>query len=271
MQTNRSPWTAELETARQLADETSALLLRHLEAGVPAEEKGILDVVTAADRASERLLRERLAAAFPADRFLGEEDGESGPADTDARLWACDPLDGTVNYVHHHPFFCVSIALLEAGRPVVGVIAAPRLGRTWWAVRGSGAFCNDRPIRVSRTDDPARALVATGFPGASHRRPERFLAAVAEVLRRTHGIRRCGAAALDLAMTADGTYDAYYEMALHTWDVAAGILLVEEAGGRVTDYDGGPPDLAGRTVAASNGPLHPFLLELLRATERVDP
>lgn len=266
-----------LELVRRAAVEAGRLLLRYWRHGVPGEDKGVLDVVTEADRASERLLRTRLLDAFPADRFLGEEDGEVAGAAAGAapgaaaRLWAVDPLDGTVNFFHGHPFFCLSIALLVDGTPTLAVLEAPALGWTYAAARGRGATRNGTPIRVSHTCSLDHALVATGWGPASHTRPDPFLASLPEFFRRSHGVRRCGSAALDLAMTADGTYDAYYEMSLHTWDVAAGILLVREAGGCVTDYAGAEADCSGRAVAASNGLLHEAVLPLIRDTPLVPP
>jgi myo-inositol-1(or 4)-monophosphatase len=262
-----------LEIARRAGAEAGRLLLRHWRHGVAGEDKGVLDVVTVADRESEQLLRGRLLATFPADRFLGEEDGETSgaAAGAGARLWAVDPLDGTVNFFHGHPFFCVSIALLVDGEPQVAVLEAPALGWTWTAARGRGANRNGSPIRVSRTRTLDHALVATGWGPASHTQPEPFLASLPALFRGSHGVRRCGAAALDLALTADGTYDAYYEMSLHTWDVAAGILLVREAGGRVTDYAGAEADCSGRSVVASNGLLHEAVLPLIRDTPLVPP
>jgi len=262
-----------LELAREAAVEAGRLLLRYWRHDVPGEDKGVLDVVTAADRESERLLRTRLLDAFPSDRFLGEEEGEvpGAAANASGRLWAVDPLDGTVNFFHGHPFFCVSIALLVGGRPQVAVLEAPALGWTWTAVLGRGAARNGAPIRVSRTRTLDHALVATGWGPASHTQPDPFLASLPAFFRRSHGVRRCGSAALDLALTADGTYDAYYEMSLHTWDVAAGILLVREAGGRVTDYAGAEADCSGRAVAASNGLLHDAVLPLIRDTPLVPP
>ncbi len=262
-----------LQLARKAGEEAGRLLLRYWRHDVRGEDKGVLDVVTAADRESERLLRSRLLAAFPADRFLGEEDGEvaGAAAGSSARLWAVDPLDGTVNFFHGHPFFCVSIALLVDGEPLVAVLEAPALGWTYAAARGRGATRNGAPIRVSQTRTLDHALVATGWGPASHTQPEPFLGSLPAFFRRSHGVRRCGSAALDLALTADGTYDAYYEMSLHTWDVAAGILLVREAGGRVTDYAGAAADCSGRAVVASNGLLHEAVLPLIRDTPLVPP
>jgi myo-inositol-1(or 4)-monophosphatase len=260
-----------LAAATDAAHQAGRRLLQRFRNGIRGEVKGNLDVVTEADRDSERFLRERLLGLFPGDRFLGEEDGESAGRDDAAgsRLWSVDPLDGTVNFLHGHPFFCISIALLERGEPLVGVVEAPALGWTYAAARGRGATRNGEPLRVSAIATLDQALIGTGWPPASHARPGPFLARLDAVLRRTHGARRCGSAALDLALTADGTYDAYYEMALHSWDVAAGILLVREAGGRVTDYDGAPADASGRAVLASNGVIHDAVLELIRGSEIV--
>jgi myo-inositol-1(or 4)-monophosphatase len=260
-----------LVEATAAARQAGGRLLQRFRKGIRGVVKGNLDVVTEADRESERFLRERLLGLYPGDRFLGEEDGESAGRDSadGSRLWSVDPLDGTVNFFHGHPFFCVSIALLHRGEPVVGVIEAPALGWTYAAAHGRGATRNGEPIRVSNIAALDQALIGTGWPPASHARPGPFLARLDAVLRRTHGARRCGSAALDLALTADGTYDAYYEMALHSWDVAAGILLVREAGGRVTDYDGNAADASGRSILASNGTLHDAVLELIRGTEIV--
>ncbi|MBI5500757.1 MAG: inositol monophosphatase [Deltaproteobacteria bacterium] len=228
-------------------------------------------MVTAADLESEAFLRRFLLGRFPRDRFLGEEGGEHGGAAVRGRrrggepyLWAVDPLDGTVNFLHGHPFFAVSVALLDEGGPVVGAIEAPALGWSYAAARGRGARRNGRPIRVSAVASLDGALIGTGWPAASHVRPGPFLRPLGPVLRATQGARRCGSAAIDLALTADGTYDAHFERSLHTWDVAAGILLVREAGGRVTDHGGVEADASGREILASNGLIHGAMLGVLR-------
>lgn len=243
------------------------LVLARFRRGIRARVKGLLDVVTEADRRSETFLRRFLLGRFPQDRFLGEEGGLRGRARRAGGgplLWAVDPLDGTVNFLHGHPFFCVSVALLDEAGPVVGAIEAPALGWSFAAARGRGATRNGRPIRVSTVASLDRALIGTGWPAASHVRPGPFLRPLGGVLRRTHGARRCGSAAIDLALTADGTYDAHFERALHTWDVAAGILLVREAGGRVTDHSGVEADASGREILASNGRIHGAMLGLLK-------
>jgi myo-inositol-1(or 4)-monophosphatase len=257
----------ERDAATVLARRAGALTMGYFRHAPPTDHKGVRDVVTEADRRSERLLREGLLALFPADRFLGEEEGLAGDPEG-RRLWAVDPLDGTVNFVHGHPFFCVSVALLDPdGRPLVGAIEAPALGWSYVAARGEGASRNGAPIRVSRTSSFADSLIATGFPAPARVLPAPFVAGLADVLGRTQGIRRCGAAALDLAFTAEGIYDGYYEMALNAWDVAAGILLVREAGGRVTAFDGADADCSGRSVLATNGAIHEDLLRIVARSD----
>ena len=219
--------------------------------GPAAEVKGAGDYVTAVDRAAEERIREVLEAGAPGIPVLGEEGG--GPPAA-AEAWVVDPVDGTTNLVHGFPAVGVSIALVRGGRPVVGVVAAPFLGETYLARRGGGALRRgpdgaEVPLRVS--DRPtARAVVTTGLPFRRRERLPEALGIFARVFEAVEDVRRPGAAALDLCWVAAGVFDGYFERGLAAWDVAAGALLVEEAGGLVTDYAGGPDYLTGDVLAA---------------------
>lgn len=238
-----------LETARAIAQEAGAHALTGFRTGTTIHKKGRIDLVTKYDVECERLIRARLGESFASHRIVGEEQEASGEGEL---VWYVDPIDGTTNFAHGHPFFCVSIALWQAGTPLVGVVHAPALGVTWSGARGLGATRNEEVCAVSTTSVLDDALCATGFAYNRVSATDDNIAEHKLLLKHTRGVRRCGAAALDLALVADGTYDVYWEQGLKPWDVAAGILLVKEAGGVVTDYGGGENDLlAGQLVAAS--------------------
>mgnify|MGYP003819801295 CR=1 FL=1 len=226
--------------------------------------KGRIDLVTSTDLAVERLLAERLGGLLPGSTVLGEE--TTGKAALDGPTWIVDPIDGTTNFVHGFPFVCSSVALYAGGEVVLGVVNAPILGECFSAGRGLGAFCNDSPLAVSSVADPEAALVATGFPYTVRENMDESMADLRAVLDATQGMRRPGSAALDLAFLAAGRVDAYYEIGLHPWDVAAGWLLVTEAGGRVGSYrPDGPYHLGDFRILATNGRLHPAMTALLSA------
>ena len=250
-----------LECARDAALEAGALLRSRI--GDPHEigEKALRgDLVTEADRASEATIVARLRGAFPNSTILGEEGGiRAGSAQ---ERWIVDPLDGTTNYAHGYPLYNVSIAYERAGELVCGVVYAPALDELYIAEAGSGAACNGRTIAVSRVGAVADAMVCTGFQPARY---ERNGARFAALSRRAQAVRRDGAAALDLAFTAVGRFDAFWETDLSPWDVAAGALIVREAGGRVSAIDGGPFTLDGASVLASNGRVHDEMISALAA------
>jgi len=226
--------------------------------------KGRIDLVTATDLAVERLLTARLTALLPGSTVLGEE--TSGQARLDGPTWIVDPIDGTTNFVHGFPFVCTSVALYDGGEVVLGVVNAPILGQCFCAGRGLGAFCNDVRLAVSAVSALEDSLVATGFPYTVRENMDELLPDMRAVLNATQGIRRPGSAALDLAFLAAGRVDAYYEIGLHPWDVAAGWLLVTEAGGRVGTYrPDGPYQLGAFRILATNGRLHPAMAALLAA------
>ena len=223
-------------------------------------EKARADLVTDYDLASERLIRQRLAERTPELALVAEEQGGApGPGLT----WYCDPLDGTTNFVHGHHFFCVSIGVAEAGSPVAGAVVAPALATHWVGYRGGPALRNGEPCRVSETSDPSHALVGTGFPSDRSRAPSNNFDAFMRVKQRVRGVRRCGSAAIDLCLVADGTYDAYWERRLNAWDVMGGSALLLAAGGELSALDGTPPDLSVGHILASNGRIHRQLLALL--------
>jgi len=225
--------------------------------------KGQVDLVTVADQATEAHVRERLLSAFPGDSFLGEEGGAGPGGNEGPWRWIVDPLDGTTNFVHTHPVFAVSIALQYEGRTVYGCVHAPALRETFRAVAGAGATLNGAPIRVSGTALVAESLLATGAPYNRRDIVDSLLRPIRRAILNAHGLRREGSAAMDLAWLAAGRLDGYSEEGLHAWDVAAGILLVEEAGGRVTSWDLGPHDLYRGPLLASNGRIHDPLPRVL--------
>lgn len=227
------------------------------------EHKGPLELVTEFDRASERFIVDRMTAAFPDDGLLAEE-GSQRPGET--WRWHIDPLDGTTNYAHGLPHFAVSIAGERDGTLEFGVVYDPMRDEMFVAVRGQGASLNDRPLQVSTASSLEESLLVTGFPYDLGRNPDDNLDLFAHLVHRSLAVRRFGAAALDLAYVAAGRFDAYWELRLSPWDLAAGIVLVREAGGTVSRVDGGPDPLRQPpSIAASNGRLHTQLLEALRA------
>jgi len=252
--------------AAAIAKEAGALLKEFFTRGVETEYKGDVDLVTVADRTAEKLIRERLAEAFPEHGIYGEE-GTRDRLESGFR-WYVDPLDGTTNFAHGFPHFCVSMGLEERpaglspdedGRLVAAVIYDPLLDELFTAERGRGAWLNGKPMRVSRIPQLAESLVATGFP--SHKRhASPNIHFYQEFTLRSHGVRRAGSAALDLAYVAAGRFEAFWEFKLNPWDTAAGLLLVEEAGGRITDFSGGPWRLDSRDILASNRLIHEELL-----------
>ncbi len=247
-----------LDFVTSLADRAGALLREGFGRPHDVIDKGPQDIVTEADRASEALIVAAVRERFPSAAILGEEGGTyAGSGD---ERFIVDPLDGTTNYAHGYPMFCVSIAYERAGVLEAAAIHAPVLGLRFAARRGSGATLNDAPIRVSAVEALGRALVCTGFNPARYDRNGRYFAAIS---RLAQGVRRDGSAALDLAMVGAGRFDAFWEWDLKPWDVAAGALIITEAGGRVGAIDGGPLDLVAGSILVSNGRMHDELREAL--------
>jgi myo-inositol-1(or 4)-monophosphatase len=252
-----------IDVALEIAREAGDLLLERFGrlSGAEVERKGPRDLVTAADLDAEALIHRRLSEAFPDHGVLGEEGARrevrEGP------VWIVDPLDGTTNFVHGIPAFCVSLGLVEAGRPVLGVVHAPALRQTFWGGPGQGAWEGDRPVSVSVTPDLSESLLATGFAYDLDRVADDNLDNLARLARLSRGIRRLGAAALDLAYVASGRFDGFWEIYLNPWDVAGGAAIVAAAGGRLTDFRGGENWLFGRHLVASNGLIHDDILRNL--------
>ncbi len=255
-----------------VAEEAATLVAAGYRSRPRADEKGRHDLVTDFDRASEELLASRLASLAPGVAVVGEE----ASGETTSRpglVFYVDPLDGTTNFVHGHPYWCVAVGLMEDDRPVAGAVVAPSLGLRWvgWvdpSGAGAGAALrNGKPCATSAESDLGDALLATGFPAARDHAPDDNFDTFVAVKRAARGVRRCGSAAIDLCMVADGTYDAYWERRLHAWDVVAGSAVVLAAGGTVTALDGGPPDYHVGRVVASNGHLHRALLDVIAASE----
>lgn len=249
-----------LRVAEAAATNASRVLMEGYRSRPRAEHKGRIDLVTEFDRRSEELLRKELDV--PGVAFVGEEGG--GNESLRGSTWYVDPLDGTTNFVHGHPFFAVSVGLVHDGTPVLGVIVAPALGLVW---RGSSVHASERDgvaCRVSSEATVEGAMFATGFPYDRATSRDDNLATFAAMKKRAQAIRRCGAAAIDLAFVADGTYDGYWERKLKPWDLAAGAAIVVAAGGRVTAYDGGPADVRTGHLVATNGRVHEALVGALR-------
>jgi myo-inositol-1(or 4)-monophosphatase len=220
-----------------------------------------IDLVTDADRAAETAALEALRERFPDHAVLAEEGGATGAS---PYRWIVDPLDGTTNFAHELAHFCVSVACEVDGTVEVGAILDPMRGELFTAALGRGARLNGAPIRTTAVADPGDALLATGFPYWVHDRTAEVTSLLEAFLGRVQGVRRFGSAALDLAYVACGRYDAFYERGLKPWDVAAGLLLVTEAGGRVSGIDGSPVRLDAGHVLAAAAPLHPQLVEIAR-------
>src|SRR5213592_588887 len=241
--------------------------LRGLTPAAPGQwvEKGRHDFVTDADRTAERLITETLTSAVPGSTVVGEE-LTPGAAPSGEVVWIVDPLDGTTNFLHGYPQYAVSVGALVRGTLAAGVVGDVARGLIYWGATGQGAWLGDTPLRVSTVVEPRHALVGTGFPFKRLEGFERYLSQLAAVVRASSGVRRAGAAALDLVDVAAGRLDAFWEPSLAPWDVAAGVVLVREAGGVVTTLEGDEDVLQHGSVVAGNPAMHRWLLELLRGS-----
>jgi myo-inositol-1(or 4)-monophosphatase len=250
-----------LETSMEIAREAGALLANFFERRIGFELKGDYDLVTEADRASERLVIERLRSYFPSHSILAEEGG--GHQNGSEYVWYVDPLDGTTNFAHGFPVFNVTLGLARAGEMIAGVIFDPTRQEMFSAERGGGAYLNNRRIHVSNVARLEDSLVATGFPSRKRHLNinVHFYHQLAMV---THGVRRAGSAALDLAYVACGRLEGFWEFGLNPWDMAAGMLLVSEAGGRCTDMCGEPCAVGAPRLLADNGRIHDQIVALFR-------
>lgn len=257
-----------LAVAVEAALAAGRLQLQYFRREIEIRKKGVIDLVTEADIAVEQDIRARIERYFPTHVFLGEEAAQSGPSSPSAHRWIVDPIDGTTNFAHGLPLFCVSIALEIEHRVDVGVVYVPVLDELFTAERGEGTRLNGQRIRVTQQSSLVDSLLVTGFPPQATEAQAEQVAIFGEFLSRARAVRRLGSAALDLAYVAAGRFDGFWERSLHAWDVAAGALLVEEAGGRVTGFNDNTFDPFGGQLLASNGALHSQLVAILGDVRR---
>jgi myo-inositol-1(or 4)-monophosphatase len=255
-----------LNFAIQTARDAGSILVDRLGRALQVSNKGDIDLVTEADLASEKLIIDRIRSHYPRHAILAEESGvtdgvEVVPGRADWK-WIIDPLDGTTNYAHGYPCFCVSIGIEREGKMEIGVVYDPTRDEMFAAERGQGATLNERRISVSTVDDLNSAMLCTGFPYNVRERPD-FAREFANFTMEAQAVRRDGSASLDLAYIACGRFDGFWEDGLKAWDVAAGVLLIEEAGGRVTDFSGAPLDIYTPKVLATNGLVHSQMMRVL--------
>jgi myo-inositol-1(or 4)-monophosphatase len=255
-----------LNFAIRVSQDAGKLLRDRLGTTIDIEHKGSINLVTDVDLASERLIREAIATYYPRHEILAEEGGLS--ESSSEYRWIVDPLDGTTNYAHRYPIFCVSIALEHAGETILGVVYDPMREELFAAERGAGATLNNRPIRVSKIDDLIKSLLSTGFPYNIKTSKLTNLDHWENFAMNAQALRRDGAAALDLCCIACGRFDGFWELNLGPWDTAAGALIVAEAGGRVTDFSGGRFSNYKPEVIASNGLIHDRMIEVVAMGSR---
>ena len=255
-----------LNFAISVARDAGNILVDKLGRALQVSNKGAIDLVTEADLASEKLIIERIRSHYPRHAILAEESGASNNNSDDSAAewkWIIDPLDGTTNYAHGYPCFCVSIGVERAGKLELGVVYDPMRNEMFAAERGAGATLNDRPMRVSDVEELSRAMVCTGFPYDVRERPD-FARDFSNFTMHAQAVRRDGSAALDLAYVACGRFDGFWEDGLKPWDIAAGVLLIVEAGGSVTDFQGAALDIYSPRVLASNGLVHQSMMQVIR-------
>jgi len=250
-----------LNFAINTAREAGKILAEKYGRGVQIHNKGVIDLVTEADLAAEQLIIERIRSYYPRHAILAEESGKS--EHQNEFKWLIDPLDGTTNFAHNYPCFCVSIALEHEGVLKIGVIYDPLRDELFAAEKGEGATLNSKKIRVSETEKIERSLLCTGFPYNIRERGAAFVGHFINFLMEAQAVRRDGSAALDLAYIACGRFDGFWEDGLNPWDMAAGILLIEEAGGRVSSFDGSKYDIYKPPIIASNGLIHDAMMNVL--------
>jgi myo-inositol-1(or 4)-monophosphatase len=250
-----------LDFAVRVAKDAGRLLRDRLGTNIQVGHKGAINIVTDVDLASERLIREAIATYYPRHEILAEEGGLA-ESRSDYR-WIVDPLDGTTNYAHGYPVFCVSIALEHKGEVILGVVYDPMRDELFTAERGGGAALNNRPVRVSSTDDLMQSLLSTGFPYDIRTSTWTNLDHWSNFAMNAQALRRDGSAALDLCYVACGRFDGFWELNLSPWDTAAGALVVEESGGRVSDFEGNAFSNYGPQILASNGLIHQRMIEVL--------
>lgn len=254
-----------LGTATTFAIQAGALLMEGWRRGPAIQKKSDIDLVTEFDLRSEELLRARIGEAFPEHGLVAEEGADEPSGEL---VWYVDPLDGTTNFAHGHFVFAVSIGLARGDQPILGVVHAPAIGTTWAGAEGLGATRNGQPCHVSSASELSESVVATGFPYHRAKSDDNNVAEVSRLAPSLRGLRRCGAAAVDLCLVADGTYDGYWEQGLQPWDVCAGLAIARAAGARATDYRGRPADARSGRLIVTNGELHAPLAAAVASARR---
>jgi myo-inositol-1(or 4)-monophosphatase len=254
-------WNKELEIAHRAASSAGKTLSNIYGHVNHVMKKGSIDLVTEADLEAEKIILETIRSNFPEDSILSEESGRQ--KHTSGRTWLVDPLDGTTNFTHGFPFFAVSIALEIEKEIVLGIVYNPKMDECYEAVRGEGSRLNKSPINVSKTSNLNESLLATGFPYDIHEKSEEVINFFGKMVVRAQGIRRPGSAAIDLCYVAAGRFDGFWEQGLNPWDTAAGILIVEEAGGKVTTFEGKPYSPYQKTIVAANPSIHGEMIKVL--------
>jgi myo-inositol-1(or 4)-monophosphatase len=252
-----------LDFAIELARAAGDVLKHYSSREKQVELKGRANLVTVADKESEALIIDGIRERYPNHAILAEESGASGPPDGSEGKWIIDPLDGTTNFAHQYPFFCVSIAFEQAGRLQCGAVYDPWRDEMFNGARGKGSFVNGQRLRVSDAATLRSALIMTGFPYGFRDKIRKIVSQFESFLIESQAVRRGGSAALDLCYAALGRVDGFWEMDLHPWDTAAGVVILEEAGGRVTDFSGGPFSIYGKEIVASNGHIHDEMVAVL--------
>jgi myo-inositol-1(or 4)-monophosphatase len=260
-------WEESLKVAEEASRMAGEMLCHNIESSRKIVYKGAVNLVTDFDKLSQEIILSHLSGRFPDHDFLAEEDlcEQRG---SEFR-WIIDPIDGTTNYAHNFPIFCVSIALEWKGKVVCGVIYDPMRGEMFSAILGKGSVLNGRRIEISTTEDLDKSLLATGFPYDVRESRVNNIDHFANFATRVQAIRRCGSAALDLCYVACGRFDGFWELKLSPWDVAAGILIVEESGGCVTDFLGETTSIYGKDLLASNGMIHEPMIKILKLGKRL--
>lgn len=260
---NEAPITLLLETAIHAARQAGKVLSRYARDGFRIENKSAIDLVTEADHAAEQCVINVILTSYPDHAFLAEERGRIGQSHS-PYLWIIDPLDGTTNFAHGFPTYCVSIGLEYKEECVLGVVYDPTRDELFSATRGGGARVNDQPIHVSQTAQLDKALLVTGFAYNIRETPNNNLDHFARFALRVQGLRRTGSAALDMCYVAAGRFDGFWEVKLNAWDMAAGVVILREAGGKVTDFSGQSHSLYGQELVASNGRLHDSMVSVIQ-------
>jgi myo-inositol-1(or 4)-monophosphatase len=253
-----------LATAIEAVMKAGEIQMSYIESGFNISHKGTIDLVTEADIAVENMFRKLIAERFPDHTILAEEYGQDVETRSASHCWVFDPIDGTSNYAHGLPIFCSSLALEIDGRGEIGAIYDPTRKELFVAERGGGAFLNGRPIQVSAADRLVDSMLVTGFPYDVHQRISEIVGLFGEFVGRARAVRRLGSAALDLCYIASGRMDGFWEQDLKPWDIAAGTIIVEEAGGRVTDFTGEASTSRRSQLLATNGRIHDEMLDVTR-------